>query len=113
MKSEEENPLAQFMSPGMEKCPVSFEAFRAFYEWIYRLFARQAEKEAASSPQGGMAWGNLQQCARHFGMSRDSLERLLPDLVAAGKVRVLRGENLNGKRALKRYHIGDIERALA
>lgn len=112
MKSEE-NPLAPFMSLGMEKCPLTFEATAAFWDGLVLLMKRQAEKEAASSPKGGMAWGNLQQCARHFGMSRDSLERLLPDLVAAGKVRVLKGQCLNGKRALKRYHIGDIERALA
>ncbi len=100
------------MSPGMEKAPLTFEAAAALLDYLVEKLEQAQADEAASTPKSGMAWGNLQQCAAHFGMSRDTMEGLLPDLVERGKVRVLRGAEVNGKRPLKRYNLHDLETAL-
>lgn len=77
--------------------------------------AGEAAREAVASatPAGGAAaWGNVKQCAEHFGISRDTMERILSELVPAGKVRVIGGGKMQGKRLLKAYSIADLEAAL-
>lgn len=68
--------------------------------------------EDASKPSGGMAWGTRKQCAGYLGMSYDKLGRILPELVEAGRVRVIGGMQLGGVRLQKRYNIADLENAL-
>lgn len=78
--------------------------------------AGEAAREAVASatPAGGAAaWGNVKQCAARFGFSRDKMERILAELVPAGKVRVIGGNVVGGCRLLKQYSLQDLETALA
>ena len=69
---------------------------------------------ATASPAGGSpAWGNVKQCAARLGFSRDKMERILAELVPAGKVRVIGGNVVGGTRLLKQYSLQDLEAGLA
>lgn len=66
----------------------------------------EREEEAAAPPR--QVWGSRKQVATHFGVTPNALDKWLPKLIRAGKVRVLTPEG-----GYTRYNIPDIEKAFS
>lgn len=72
----------------------------------------QATMETHGSTEVATEWMTGGQCAKYFGISRNSFFNWLAPLVAAGKVRTMTPQGLHGGQSWTRYSVKDLEREL-
>lgn len=72
----------------------------------------QATMETRGSTEVETEWMTGGQCAKYFGISRNSFFNWLAPLVAAGKVRTMTPQGLHGGQSWTRYSVKDLEREL-
>lgn len=69
---------------------------------------QRAEREEEAAAPALPVWGSRAQVAAYFGVTTNALDKWLPELIRAGKVKVL----TPGK-GWTRYNIPDIEKAFS
>ncbi len=72
----------------------------------------QSTMETHVSNEVGTEWMTGGQCAKYFGISRNSFFNWLAPLIAAGKVRTMTPQGLHGGKSWTRYSVKDLEREL-